>query len=68
VKVGDLVIHVQDWEKITNKSIGIILDWYDKANDVVMVAWWQNGEMVETNPVYTSRIALLSESSQSQPA
>lgn len=56
MKVGDLVSD----NRIAPFTVGLVIGWYDTPNNMVTVAWWQGGELVEMNPCHISQLEVLS--------
>jgi hypothetical protein len=66
MNVGDLVMRAGNvvWFKCHGDptcAVGIVLEWYDTPKDMVTVAWWLRGELIETNPIHSSKLEVLSE-------
>ena len=57
MKVGDLVSD----NRVAPFTVGLVVGWYDTPKGVVTVAWWQGGELIETNPCHVSKLEFLSE-------
>jgi len=56
MKVGDLVTD----NRIGPFTIGIVLEHCNDLQGSVTVAWWQGGELIETNTWYVSELEVLS--------
>ena len=66
MKVGDLVIRSDNVAWVNRhgdsaRAVGIVLEWYDTPKDMVTVAWWLRGELIETNPIHSSKLEVVNE-------
>jgi hypothetical protein len=57
IKVGDLVR-----ANFSPNEVGLVLEWYDSAHGLVMLAYFFNGELIKIGPAHINCLRSLHES------